>query len=75
MMISQPRNDSEVMLLDAMPPGIKVFILEHEERRIYLVLDSEYARGGHPAVYNSPKEVTLDFLYEAKHEVSDVLDE
>lgn len=73
--VPQPTMDAEVMLLDAMPSDVHVFILEHNDRRIYLVLDAEYARGGHPAVYNSPSEVTADFLHEAMHEISDVSDE
>ena len=73
--VSLPTIDSEVMLLDAMPPTVKIFILEHENRRIYLVLDEEYATGGHPAVYNSPEEVSADLLHEATHEFMDSLGE
>lgn len=72
MIVVQPKTDAEVMMMDAMPPDVKIFILEHENRRIYLVLDPEYASGGHPAVYNSPAEVTADFLHEAMHEILDV---
>lgn len=69
MKIVQPKFDTEVMLLDAMPSAVKIFILEHEDRRIYLVLDEEYTAGGHPAVYNTPQEITADFLHEAMHEM------
>lgn len=75
MKVVQAQTDAEVMLLNAMPPTDRVFILEHENRRIYLVLDAEYDAGGHPAVYDSPEEVTTDFLHEAMHEINDVLDE
>lgn len=57
-----------------MPPSVKIYIFEHEERRIYLVLDEEYAKGGHPAVYITPEEVTADFLHEAMHEIESNLD-
>lgn len=70
-----PITNSEVMLLDAMPSNIRVFIFQHEERRMYVVLDDEWRRGGHPAIYNTPEEVTADFLHEAMHEISEVLDE
>ena len=75
MMIVQPKTDAEVMLLDAMPPSVHIFILEHKNRRMYLVLDGDYAAGGHPAVYNTPHEVTMDFLHEAIHEINGVLEE
>lgn len=73
--VSQPTTDGEVMLMDAMPPDVKIFILEHQNRRIYLVLDAEYARGGHPAVYNSPSEVSSDLFPEVKRPYKKVLGE
>lgn len=75
LIVSSPTTDSEVMLADAMPSDTKIFILEHENRRIYLVLDPQYFAGGHPAVYNSPQEITADYLHEAMHEISDLLEE
>lgn len=74
MIVVQPKTDAEVMLLDAMPSTIQIFILEHDNRRIYLVLDEEYASGGHPAVYNTPQEVTADFLHEASHHIGTITD-